>query len=120
MLFAVLLYANEAEHESRDAETAARAGAAHIAFQGPLREKGALGPGALLAGDKNAVHIRTRNGEEKVAQGPAVHLDESLHGVYLIEATSLEEAIAAARALPHDLVTVEIRPVVRMAPDPSF
>jgi hypothetical protein len=75
---------------------------------------------AMLAGDRlqptaNATTVRVRDGEQLVTDGPFAETKEQLGGYYLIEADSLDEAIAWAAKLPgshHG--SVEVRPVAQV------
>jgi hypothetical protein len=59
-------------------------------------------------GDDGSATTVTRG---HVVDGPATLANEDLAGVRVVEAESLDDAIAAAERMPGD-VTVEIRPVL--------
>ena len=59
-----------------------------------------------------ATTVRVRNGDTLVADGPLVQTSEQLGGYCLVDADSLDEAIARAERMPAARSgTVEIRPV---------
>jgi len=64
----------------------------------------------LVYGDGDPVTATTVCGGH-VVDGPATLANEQLNGVRVVDADSLDGAIAAAARLPGD-VAVEIRPVV--------
>jgi hypothetical protein len=62
--------------------------------------------------DSTATTVRVRNGDTVVTDGPFAETDEQLGGYCLIEASSLDEAIAQAERIPAaQNGTIEIRPV---------
>ncbi|HEV2282768.1 MAG TPA: YciI family protein [bacterium] len=68
-------------------------------------------PGGTARGGE-ALTVRMRNGRLSAAAGPAADPDERLHGVILIQARDLNEAIRVASRMPEArLGSIEIRPV---------
>ena len=62
--------------------------------------------------DSTATTVRVRNGDTVVRDGPFAEPREQLGGYCLIEAVSLDEAIAQAERIPAaQSGTIEIRPV---------
>lgn len=62
-----------------------------------------------------ATSVRVRNGKRVVTDGPFAETHEQLGGFYLIDAKSLDEAIAIAERVPVVTVgTIEIRPVLEI------
>jgi hypothetical protein len=62
--------------------------------------------------DSTATTVRVRNGDTVVKDGPFAETDEQLSGYCLIEADSLDDAIARAERIPEaQCGTIEIRPV---------
>jgi hypothetical protein len=91
----LLLYASEAERA--DASLA--------------RDRAALAAYAL-ATPGSATTLRLRGGRTLVCDGPVAETREPLHGLLLIEARDLDEAIAIAGRTPDARVgAVEIRPL---------
>lgn len=70
---------------------------------------------APLAWTDSATSVRVRNGKAVVTDGPFAETNEVLGGFYLIEADSMEEAIAFAARHPGARVgSVEVRPVMEI------
>jgi hypothetical protein len=62
-----------------------------------------------------ATSVRVREGKRLITDGPFAETREQLGGYYLINADSIEEAIAVAEQIPMaKRGTVEIRPVVEI------
>jgi hypothetical protein len=104
MKYMLLVYNDEARDEPSRLEE-------YIALARELGDR-------LLAGDElqpvaTATSVRVRNGETLLTDGPFAETKEALGGYFLVEASSLDEAIAWAERIPAaDGGTVEIRPVV--------
>jgi hypothetical protein len=59
-----------------------------------------------------AAIVRVREGRAFVTDGPFIETKEQLAGYFLIEAPSIEEAIAVAKRVPGARIgTVEVRPL---------
>jgi len=65
-----------------------------------LKASGHLRVSASLAGADKAVSIRPRGGRAEVKDGPFTESKEVVGGFFIIEATSLEEALKVARLHP--------------------
>jgi hypothetical protein len=73
---------------------------------------GVLG-GAELAARDTATTVRVRGGETLTTDGPFVEMKESIGGYYLLEAETLDDAIAIAARIPAaEHGAVEVRPLV--------
>ena len=85
----------------------------HTAFKQSLRDIGAFHASDPLASTATAVTLRMRNGKTFPTDGPFAETKEQLGGYYLVEATSLDEAIRIASRVPSLRVgrSVEVRPV---------
>jgi hypothetical protein len=60
-----------------------------------------------------AASVRVRNGQTSVTDGPFAETKEQLGGYFLVDARSLDEAIAIAARIPMARKgTVEVRPVI--------
>jgi hypothetical protein len=71
----------------------------------------ALAGGNALQGSDTATSIRATSGGFTVTDGPFLETKEALGGYYLIEAESLDEAIAIAKDVPMPNGGVEVRPI---------
>lgn len=70
---------------------------------------------APLHSTASATSVRVRGGRRTVTDGPFAETREQLGGYFLIDAASLDEAIAVAERIPGARSgTVEIRPVVEL------
>jgi hypothetical protein len=115
MQYMLLIYTQESGWENLSDEAQAAAMKAYRDFTEELR-----GAGAMVAGDRlqpiaNATTVRVRDGEQLVTDGPYAETKEQLGGYYLIEADSLDDAIAWATKLPgshHG--SVEVRPIAQV------
>jgi hypothetical protein len=68
--------------------------------------------------DSTATTVRVRNGDTLVKDGPFAEPREQLGGYCLIEADSLDDAIARAERIPAaQSGTIEIRPVREYSED---
>jgi hypothetical protein len=83
----------------------------HMAFNQELGGKRIGGAG--LKSTATATTVRTRDGRKTVHDGPFAEAREQLGGFYLIEAGSLDEAIAIAKRVPvlQD-GAIEVRPLL--------
>ena len=71
---------------------------------------------AQLQPAATARSVRVHDGETVVTDGPFAETREVLGGYYLVEADSIDAAVAIAARIPSARVggTVEVRPVVEM------
>jgi hypothetical protein len=67
-----------------------------------------------------ATSVKVRNGKRLVTDGPYAETREQLGGFFLIEAKTLDEALAIAARLPMaQWGTIEVRPTVEIAGLPA-
>jgi hypothetical protein len=67
-----------------------------------------------------AASVRVRDGKRLVTDGPFAETREQLGGFFMIEAESLDEALAVAERIPMARQgTVEVRPVIEIPGLPS-
>ena len=113
MQYMLLIYGNEASWgEASDAERE-QIMQAYGAFTQELRDSGAMIAGDALQPTQTATTVRVQNDETLTTDGPFAETKEQLGGYYLIEAESLDEAIAWASKLPGSRHgSVEVRPVM--------
>lgn len=110
-MYSVLIYDAEQTIEALPEADHQRRLDRHHAFQEPLRDSEKLAATVKLTPTTSAVSLKGGPIENAVIDGPYAETKEQLLGFYLIECASLEEAIAAARELPLESGTLEIRPV---------
>jgi len=83
------------------------------AFTDDVKNAGKLVAGDALQPVSTATTITTENGKVEVTDGPFAETKETLGGYYLLECTSLDDAIEQAAKIPtaaHG--RIEIRPVM--------
>jgi hypothetical protein len=119
MLYAILCYDSEAVVGSwTKGEDDALMGRLAVVHE-KLAAQGKLGPVARLMPTNTAATVR-KGREPVVLDGPFAETKEQLLGFYIVECTSLAEAIEAARELAraatHGTGAYEIRPVVLFKP----
>jgi hypothetical protein len=67
-----------------------------------------------------ATSVKVRNGKRLVTDGPFAETREQLGGFFLIDAKTLDEALAIAARLPMaQWGTIEVRPVIELPGLPS-
>lgn len=112
MKYALLIYEDESAYgASKDNELLKDMVGQHIAFTNELGSKRVGGAG--LAGTHAATTVRTAGGKKSVHDGPFAETKEQLGGLYLIEATDLDEAIETAKRVPVlQNGAIEIRPLL--------
>ena len=82
------------------------------AFGAELESSGALLGGNRLRPISTATCVQVRKGETLVTDGPFAETKEQMGGYYVVEAASLDEAIAWAAKIPSArLGTIEVRPI---------
>lgn len=82
-----------------------------------FRQDGVLVAAEALQPVETARTVRRRAGQLTVTDGPFAETKEHLAGFYLLEAASLDEALAlAARIPPAREGSVEVRPVRSLEP----
>src|SRR5919199_193703 len=109
----LLIYGDESGWASIGEEQLDRLYAEYGKLTQDLRDQGKLISSNELQPTSAATSVRVRDDEALVTDGPFADTKEVLGGYYLIEAESLEEALAWAARIPNarDGV-VEVRPVV--------
>ena len=83
-----------------------------MAFGDSLRKSGGYVAADALQRVDTATTVRVRNGKVSMTDGPFAETKEQLAGFYLIDAKSLDEAVAVAAKIPPARVgSIEVRPV---------
>ena len=94
MKFICLGFHDEAKFVQMPQEDAQRMMDVCFAYDDELRRGGHFLGGEALEFARNAVTLRTRNGEVEVIDGPFAETKEMLGGILLLEARDLQHAIA--------------------------
>ena len=83
------------------------------AYTEGLQKSGAFVAGDALQPSSSATSVRVRDGQQLVTDGPFAETKEQLGGYYVVEAESIDEAIAHAAKIPSARYgTIEVRPVM--------
>jgi hypothetical protein len=120
MQYMLLIYGDENGRESMGEEERGQIFQAYGAFTQELQSNGAMVAGDALQPTQTATTVRVRNDETLTTDGPFAETKEQLGGYYLVEASSLDEAIEWAAKIPgarHG--SVEVRPVMVFEEDGS-
>lgn len=111
MKYMLLIYADEKTKRSEKERDDCKHQAVKLAED--LRSKGQYVAANPLQPVATAKSVRIANGKRLVTDGPFAETHEQLGGYFLIEAQTLDEAIAVAKQIPMAANgTVEVRPVI--------
>lgn len=111
MTYMLLIYV-EHHDEEPSTEAAQAMWADYAAFTEKLRTEGVFLAGDPLEPVDTATTVRRRDGRRIITDGPFAETKEWLGGYYLLDCTTLDQAIAYAAACPGSLHgSVEIRPL---------
>jgi hypothetical protein len=111
MQYALLIYEDESFWQSTPPEKMAEIMAGYQAFGEEAGER--IKGGEALQPTATATSVRVRDGERLLTDGPFAETREQLGGFYVVEAGSLDEAIALAAKIPGAATgCVEVRPVM--------
>jgi hypothetical protein len=113
MKYLLLIYGVETDWVAMGKEDLEILYRAHMAYMEELREAGAYVGGAELRPAAEAGTVRFEQGVARMVDGPYAETKEQLGGYYVIEAESLQAAMAWAAKMPgSDFNTaVEVRPL---------
>lgn len=117
MKYLCLIYEDEKIWDSMPQDQAGAILGEYQVFTEGLAKSGQLIAGEALQPSSTASTIRIRNGRPTMSHGPAVDTREQLGGFYLVEATSLDDAVEVASRIPsvrHG--SVEVRPIMTFGP----
>src|SRR5438270_9039215 len=115
-----LIYDNEAQWGSLSDEERGKLFHEYGTFTQGLRDSGAFVGGDPLQPTSTATTVRVRNGERLVTDGPFAEPKEQLGGYYIVEADSIDEAIAHAEKIPSARFgSIEVRPIMPIGAEAS-
>ena len=115
MQYMLLIYGEPGRWESAPEEERNEVRGRYVALAAELREREAYVDGNELQDVAAATTVRVIAGETEITDGPFAETKEALGGYFLIEAESLDEAIAWAAKIPAAADgAVEVRPLVAM------
>ncbi len=110
MLYALLCYNDEQIVANWSEEKDRSVMVHHMAVERQLAAAERIGPCARLMPTTTATTVR-RSREPVVIDGPFSETKEQLLGFYVVDCTSLEDAIRVASELVHEPGVIEIRPI---------
>lgn len=112
MKFLAMIYADESAWDTLSDAERDSAYARYRAFGEEGRTKGIVIGGNELGPSRDATTVRVRDDETLITDGPYAEVKEALGGYYLLECTSMEEAIEWAARIPGaEHGAVEVRPL---------
>jgi len=104
MKYLCLVYGEEARISAMDDQEC-------LEYDAGLRESGRCVASEALEPVATATTVRVRNGRTSVSDGPFAETKEQLGGIFLIEATDLNDAIRVAAKIPTARWgSIEVRP----------
>jgi hypothetical protein len=116
MQYMLMIYADESAFATMTPQDGEQMSAAYAVYSQELAASGALVAGERLKPSPNATIVRVRGGETLTTDGPFAETKEQLAGYYVIEAETLDDALAWAAKLPGAADgAVEVRPIWAMA-----
>ena len=116
MKYALLIYDDEKVWETMSPDESGAMMGEYFTFTNGIRESGQYKAGEALEPVATATTIRIRGGALQTTDGPFAETREQLGGFYLVDAASLDEAIAIAARIPSARTgSIEVRPCVHFA-----
>jgi hypothetical protein len=104
--------------QGQDPATAPAYWAAWNAYIGAMYGAGIVVSGNGLQPPHTATHVRVRNGQRQVQDGPFPDTREHLGGYFIVKVPSLDVALEWAARAPNTATgTTEVRPVLEMPPE---
>lgn len=105
MKYLCLVYGAEADIRKMDDHEC-------LAYDRSIRSSGHCVASEALEPVATAKTVRVRDGKASVVDGPFAETKEQLAGFYMVEAASLDEALALAAKIPPARVgSIEVRPI---------
>jgi len=113
MKYLLLIYADEARWQTMTEAAQGAIFGEYMTLVDELKASGKYLGGEPLEPTTTASTVRLRDGKALVTDGPFAETREQLGGFFLIEAGSLDEALAIAGRIPDARVgSIEVRPVM--------
>jgi len=117
MKFLMLINGDEAQFNQESTSSALTpVSAEFMAYTEAMQKAGVYLGGDRLRPTKHGARVRVRDGKSVVLDGPYVDAKEQLGGYYMIEAPSLDEAVAwAVRCPAAKYGTIDVRPIMEIS-----
>jgi hypothetical protein len=111
--YLLTIYENEKLYENKPEAEMAQLMGEYGAFTDSIKTSGNHLAGEALQSVATATTVRVRDGKRLTTDGPFAETKEQLGGFYLVQAKSLDEAIAIASRIPGARTgSVEVRPCI--------
>jgi hypothetical protein len=111
MLFTILIYGAEGLAERLPPAEQEALLQKHRDLQAKLKAEGKYRGAVQLMPPSTAMNVQDSGSGVRVLDGPYAESKEQILGFYLVECTTIEEAVEAAEALPQGVAHMEVRPV---------
>jgi hypothetical protein len=112
MQYLLMIYQNEAEIPRASPGDGGKMNEEYRTFTQSIIQSGHFKAGDALQPSSTATTVRVRQGKTLPTDGPFAESREQLVGYYLVEAKTLDEAIAIAARIPGALTgSIEVRPI---------
>jgi len=113
MQYALLIYDDEKAWAAMSEDERNAIYGEYFAYTNELRASGGYIDGNPLQPTSSATTVRVRDGEQVTTDGPFAETKEQLGGYYVIEADSVDDALAWAAKIPGAKYgSIEVRPVM--------
>lgn len=114
MRYMLLIYGDETMQGKMSEQERAAMFQQYGEFTEGIRKSGAFQAGDPLQPTRTATTVRSKNGKTVTTDGPFAETKEQLGGYYIVEATTLDEAISMAERIPSVRVggSIEVRPIM--------
>ena len=113
MQYLLLIYRSESEWARTSEEEKGEIFQEYMTFARDIRTKGNYLGGEALHPVETAKTVRVRNGRVVTTDGPFAETKEQLGGYFLVEAKSLDEAIAIGSRIPAARTgSIEVRQIL--------
>ena len=111
MLYTILIYGIEGLAERLPAAEYEALLQQHRDLQAHLAARGQYRGAVQLMPPSTALNVQDNGNGAQVLDGPYAESKEQILGFYLVDCATVEEALAAAKALPQGVACMEVRPV---------
>ncbi|MER8903012.1 YciI family protein [Mesorhizobium sp. M0772] len=112
MKYVCLVYGEEKDLHAMTPERLAKLDADSMAYDRSLDQQGKLIIAQALQSVKTSKTVRRRQGKRLITDGPFAETKEQLLGFVMVEANSLEQALAIAGEIPlAEIGTIEVRAI---------
>jgi hypothetical protein len=117
MIYMLMIYSDEADWAPKSPQELIPTLRAHKVLEDEMRAAGTFRGGGGLALTESATTVRFRRGKPTIMDGPFAETKEQFGGFYLVEADSIDQAVAyAQRILGVANRAIEVRLVTHFSP----